>query len=174
MSKELNSLSFKDRELAFEELHGVVNKKQNIITEIESQPERIQEALHQLQTEIDSTENKPIYDYAINKLNSQYIKDTKLRIKFLRAEKYDVRRAAGRLLRWFERIYEIYNQSDDVLMRPILIRDLTPIAIDLMKEGSFVILSNSPNYIGRDTSGRQVSAHYDNIGKDYRKMDRVS
>jgi hypothetical protein len=173
LAKELNSLSLEDREFALEELHGVINKKQNIVTEIESHPDRVEQALQQLQNEIDSIENKPIYDYAIHTLNSQYVIDKQFRKKFLRVEKYDTKKAAIRLLKWFEHVYEIY-QTDDVLMRPIRISDLNPNAIDLLKEGSYVLLANAPNYIARDTSGRQWIAYYDNIGKDYRRKDRVS
>lgn len=158
LAKELNQLSFEDREKVYEDLHGV-GKIENY------GGQRLNDALQQMQVEIDKLEHKPGYDRALS-VNSRYIFDRRLRTVFLYAVKLDPFKAALRMERFLQ--YSSHCFGSQALLRPIRYSDLSPNAVAMMKEGSGLLLPV------RDTSGRRVLIVTKDIGEGSSLLDRVS
>ena len=141
LAQDLNQLSLQERETAYEELHGVA-------PEIEETPELVSEHLAMLQTELMKIQDKPAYDLAYQ-MDSSYIDSRKFRLMFLRAERFDAKLAAQRLVTFLEKKRHFFG--DDSLVRSLNQRqDLTPDDLATMKAGANQILTV------RDNSGRMV------------------
>mmetsp|Transcript_13286 Transcript_13286/g.23902 ORF Transcript_13286/g.23902 Transcript_13286/m.23902 type:complete len:521 (+) Transcript_13286:142-1704(+) len=159
LAKELNQLTVCERTSAIEEIHGVHNLEATV------QENRINEALLQLQAEIDKIQFKPAYDEAV-RLKSKYVFDRKFRLKFLWAERFNPEMAAIRMMKFLDIIAREAFGSQ-VLLRPILMEDLTPNARAVLREGSATVLP------ARDSSGRRVLAILGDIGAKYPPIDRL-
>ncbi|KAL3910235.1 MAG: hypothetical protein SGILL_007772 [Bacillariaceae sp.] len=149
---ELNQLSVKDRENAWEEIHGVHASemfKQDAI--------KLPAALAQMQSEIDRLMLQPensnfpeaaAYRQALE-LNSRYILNATFRAKFIRADRYDAAKAAVRMIKFLNFGLETFGTM--ALMRPIQISDLNENAIAIIREGTGFTLPI------RDPVGRLIS-----------------
>ncbi|KAG7371364.1 hypothetical protein IV203_019934 [Nitzschia inconspicua] len=145
--QELNELSLNDREKTMEEIHGA--HAQTVAQH--EQPDKIQESLRQMRLEVQNTPpiNKQAFEIAIAK-DPRYVDHDKFWIRFLRAEEYDPRKAANRMMSFLEFNREFFGEH--VLTRPVCQRDLSPAAIRTMtEEGMFQILPF------RDNSGRRIA-----------------
>ena len=148
LSGEMESLSFKDRNLIQEEIHGVTNLCP------EENPQMIQQALREMQDHIDKIENKTVY----NQISPfSYIHTDTFRLRFLRCELYDCKKAAERLLKFTEYMNEEFDM--EVLERPLMLTDLQTKGgergkeiMDFFKQGYTQLLPF------RDRSGRRVLA----------------
>jgi hypothetical protein len=161
LSQELNQLSLKDREKTMEEIHGI-HKRSVAQTETNM---KIDVVLQQLQEEIDNlNEGKDAYHEAIEN-KSRYVMDWKFRLKFVRAEEYNMKKAARRMVNFLEFIKELYGPR--VLMRPIRYKDLSDNAQTILQDGSMQILPE------RDPSGRRVALMSGDVGLKFSIVDRV-
>jgi hypothetical protein len=94
IAKTMNQLSIKDRELAYEDLHGVS-------AAVHETPALIAESCHKLEQCLQKIRHKPAFDMA-QTIQSSYVQDARLRLMFLRAERFDVDRAARRLVKYLD------------------------------------------------------------------------
>ena len=142
LAKEMSALSFQERGLIQEEIHGVANVCPD------ETPAMMEEALAQMQQTLDSIPNKPDFYNRISA--SSYIHSTAFRLRFLRCELYDARKAAARLLRFVEYIKEHYDT--EVLERPLQMSDLqmNKQVMDCFRSGEVQLLPF------RDRSGRRI------------------
>jgi hypothetical protein len=99
-------------------------------------------------SEIDRAQLKPAFDYARGVLKSSYIYDEGLRLRCLRADLFNVRKAAWRFLGFLDLLWDTYG--DEALTRPIRMSDLNKEETDLIKSGEYQILPF------RDRSGRRI------------------
>jgi hypothetical protein len=163
LAQELNQMTFQEREHIHEEIHGV-----HTLAVDETKPEFVSHKLRLLERAISDLvppSQKVAYDEAV-RLNSSYVKDeTNFRLPFLRAELFDTAKAAFRLTRFLDFMYDLYGP--DALMRPMTLADLSPIDMKLMKEGCFQVLP------GRDRSGRRMLGIFDDIPPEYSFRTRV-
>lgn len=145
--EELNELSLNEREKTMEEIHGV---HAGTVAENE-RPDKLTEALRQMRRDLEaiSPQDKPAYRLALQ-TDGRYVSHTKFLLKFLRAEKYDPKEAAFRMVRFLEYIHRGFGPQ--VLTRPICRRDLPPESTKIMTEDG--ILQILPV---RDSSGRRVA-----------------
>ena len=146
LSKELHAMSFQDRVQIQEEIHGVGD-----VCPIET-PEMVEEALQSMQHHLNAINPKSIYD----KISPySYIHTREFKLRFLRCELYDCKKAAERLVRFTEYMYEEYDM--EVLERPLQLSDLEtktgPNGSEIMK--SFKT-GHSQFLPFRDRSGRLV------------------
>ena len=150
MANELKSMSVQDRTNLQEEIHGV-----HCIAPIES-PQMINDALLKLDDELRNLpiDNKRAYDRAIS-MNSPYVTSMKFRLKFLRADLFDVQKAAIRLAGHLDLRHKYFGDSS--LMRPITIDDLSLEEKKILRLGIVQILPT------RDRAGRLVMYHGDFI-----------
>ncbi|KAL3911137.1 MAG: hypothetical protein SGILL_007403 [Bacillariaceae sp.] len=142
LAKEMNQLSFQEREREYDRLHGIRSSE-----DADEDENQMQEALAQMQLEIDQLAYKPGYEEAL-RLNSQYVFDAKFRKRFLYADDLDPRKAAVRMTKFLEYSSEVFGPH--VLMRKIMYSDLSPCTKACFRAGSCLILPV------RDNSGRRV------------------
>ncbi|CAB9526619.1 Transfer protein [Seminavis robusta] len=82
--------------------------------------------------------------------NPEYVQNAKFRLKFIRTERYDVRRAAARFIRFFDLKMELFGA--EALTRPITLKDLKPGDREMLKKGYIQRLPV------RDRAGRAIYA----------------
>ena len=147
LSRELKNISFQERLLIQEEIHGVVNPCPP------ESPEMIQDALQSMQQHLNAIHDKPIYDQLSA---SSYIHTEEFKLRFLRCECFDSKKAAERLVRFTQYYHDEFDI--EVLERPLTLSDLEK---KLGKKGKGVMKTLKTGYAQilpfRDRSGRLVS-----------------
>jgi hypothetical protein len=143
IAHELNSLSICDRERTMEEIHGIHARD---VTMAEERTD-VDDVLRQLQMEIDNIAEKDAYNAAVL-MGSRYVFHRTFRLKFVRAEQYDLPRAAVRMINYLDFARELYGPA--VLTRPIRWSDLSDNAQSIVVDGSMQVLPE------RDPAGRRV------------------
>lgn len=144
LSQELMKLSFQDRTKIHEEVHGV-----SCLAPLDDNPALLQTCLLLMALEVERIAVKPAVDYARHVLQSDYINNNvELRLRFLRSELWDPRKAAQQFVGYFELVRDYYG--DEALMRPIRLSDFNKEELDLLKLGEYQLLPF------RDRSGRRI------------------
>jgi hypothetical protein len=107
------SLSINERTKVQEVIHGVSSLCP------EESPEMVEEALKNMQEQLDSIKHKPIS----NRLSPfSYLRTREWRLRFLRCELFDCQRASERLVRFTEYMEKEYDM--EVLERPLRLSGL--------------------------------------------------
>ena len=158
IARDLNSMSLQDREEVFFDLHGVSPP----VTETS---ELIIRSLAELQDSIAKTTIKPAYELA-QASNEEYVKNPKFLLKFLRAERFDVHKAASRLLLFFECKMELFGSEK--LTQEITIDDLGEGGVAVLESGFITLLPL------RDRAGRCVFCMTSRLRGDALNADVVS
>jgi hypothetical protein len=144
IAKELNQMSFKERELVYEELHGVDKI-------IEETPEFLEQHLEVMELELCNIPRKPAYDEAL-RISGSYVTDRKFRLMFLRSEYFDAQKAAIRLVKYLQGKVEYFGPG--VLVRPLYLTDLDENDQKTLRSGYLQILP------ARDRAGRVVLGNF--------------
>jgi len=168
-AKEQYEMSNNDREAATNELHGVESRYN--VKDFEN-PETHYQALIKFDNELNSPHStipaslKSSYLLAV-RLNSTYVSSSEFRLRFLRAEFFDVHKAVLRFCRCLNFLVDFFGEIS--LLRQIFLTDLTKSERRLLKEGE---LQLSPY---RDPLGRRIIYVIGNVGANYtfRERDRV-
>lgn len=151
LSLELMKLSFTDRSAIDEEIHGVR------CLAIEETPELIQKALHDFQTELDkmAPDQKPTYEKCRIMQHGEEggscyaLHDRNFRLRFLRAELFDAKKATLRFTRYLDFVQEYWGLSI-AAKRLVRLSDFSKEEIKVHRKGYFQTLPF------RDRSGRRV------------------
>ena len=161
LSKELHQLSFNDRNAIQEEIHGVRNAAP------EETPEGMEEGLAQLQQELQAIppNQKAAYTKACLPPQS-YVHDRSFSLKFLRADLYDCKAAARRVVSYLDMMLDFYGPS--VLNRPLRLSDLGDQELKVLRSGQIQLLPF------RDRSGRRVIAFVSDMGFSFDVQAKVS
>ncbi|KAL3897846.1 MAG: hypothetical protein SGARI_006822, partial [Bacillariaceae sp.] len=117
LSKEMASLSFQERNLMQEEMHGVASM------EVEETPELIQSSLKELEAEIENIPDKSAYDKALTIDGGQYVKSHDFQLRFLRAELFNTKKAANRMVEYVRLLSKYYGEK--ALQRSLRYDDLS-------------------------------------------------
>jgi hypothetical protein len=120
MASELNSLTRAERSTLLEDVHGVGD-----LPPEESNPSLIQEKLRQMNHALFSIPVKLAFDEAQRLCGGKpggLVNDPSFRIRFLRAERYNAREAAIRMVSNLEALRETFGQ--EALVRPIHLSDM--------------------------------------------------
>jgi hypothetical protein len=173
IAQDFNKLSFHDRNAINEEIHGVSSLSP------EETPEMVADAVHRLSLGIDDIVHKPaynknqqwnsnsstmgidciqsVYNYNVDTLSagthSTYVNTLEFRLRFLRADLFDAKKAAKRLVKFLEMVMELYDGNEELLRRPIVLNDLKS-----KEEKDYMKLGNHQLLPFRDRSGRRVIA----------------
>lgn len=175
LADELNQLSFQERNSINEVIHGVSS-----LYSINETPELISESIKQLQIEIEQNipiQQKLAYEtskkiYIQLKIQEQqghgqghgqsplgstslgYINDPDFIVMFLRREQFVVHKAALRLVRFMDLVYELYG--DSALTRKVWESQsvLNKVELDVLRAGPMQCLQ------GRDRAGRRIVAQF--------------
>ncbi|KAL3930742.1 MAG: hypothetical protein SGBAC_011634, partial [Bacillariaceae sp.] len=143
IANALNQLSLDEREALYYEMHGV----DEIIKET---PELVETSLDQLEIELERiryTHPKSSAYTLAEEISPAYVQDQTLRIKFLRSEKFDVKKTAERIIRFFD--CKLHFFGEEKLCKDITLQDLDKDDLKALKAGFMQIL-------GRDRAGRAV------------------
>jgi CBS-domain-containing membrane protein len=144
LAKELNQMTFQQRELMYEEIHGV--------DQIHEETEDFLNArLAALEQEIRRLPERELYEQA-ERISKAYVTDRKFRLMFLRAEYHDPRKAAVRLVRFLEGKVQFFGP--ETLARNLYLSDLDDDDFAFLKSG---ILQLIPV---RDRAGRAIFADF--------------
>jgi hypothetical protein len=145
-SKALLNLSFNDRNMIEEEMHGVS------CMAIDETPELIEESLYQFDLELDLIEHKVAYNKAQETMtsNHSYLLDKDIKLRFLRSELFDPSKSALRYTKYLDLLFEIYGEC--ALQRPIRIEDFNHEELSFFKSGLYQLLPF------RDRCGRRILA----------------
>lgn len=144
LAKELNDLSFKEREQVYDDIHGVSAGLADKET-----PEFIAKAIERLNAEIGQLPRtkRPTLDKAIF-LKPSIETDMKFKLMFLRADEYDAFKAARRLAKYFEDKQSLFGE--DKLVKKITLDDLNEEDMQLFRKGPCMVLPQ------KDSAGRPV------------------
>ena len=159
LSKGLLQLSLQDRNAINEEIHGVQTLSP------EETPDMLTKALRDLQFEIDNNQNKAAYDRS-QQFPNTYVNSIDFRLRFLRCDLFDEKKAAKKLLKFLDLISEIFG--DFVLRRSIQMSDFSRDEMQFFRVGHFQLLPY------RDRSGRRIFTLVGGIGLHVPLVTRVS
>lgn len=141
LAEELSKLSFKEREEAYEDVHGVSEL-------VQETPELIQSSLQQMDHQLKVLNDK--YAYALaESLSKGYVTDRGLRLKFLRAALFNPKNAASRMAQHFQCKLDMFGS--DKLVNDITLEDLGDDGMEAISQGMGQHVLPS-----RDTQGRAV------------------
>mmetsp|Transcript_24629 Transcript_24629/g.57814 ORF Transcript_24629/g.57814 Transcript_24629/m.57814 type:complete len:502 (-) Transcript_24629:469-1974(-) len=144
MSKELMNLSMQDRNAINEEIHGV-----NCLA-VEETQELLRNLLHDLAVVLDNV-LPPAETRAYRrsqKIPHSYVNTIDFRLRFLRCEVFDAKKAARRMAFYLNTVQDFFG--DFALERPIRLSDFNKEEQTFMRKGFMQLLPY------RDRSGRRI------------------
>lgn len=152
ITKDLLRLSFNDRNAIHEEIHGVKNSFP------EETPELLQLSIRALAIELARIQDKPAFDRSQELFpHDTYVNTANFRLKFLRCELFDAKKAAARMVAYLEILDDLF-EGNFFLQRPIRITDLSKAEMKLLRLGIWQLLPY------RDRSGRPIYMELGSIG----------
>jgi hypothetical protein len=142
-AEEMNQLTGQEREMAYEELHGVSDNS------FQETPELIETSLVLLEYELKSIpkRKKRAYNRALF-LKPSLATNRSFQLLFLRADRFDAPAAAQRMCRFFEEKLNLFG--DEKLVKKITLDDLDPDDISGLCNGAGHLLPH------KDRSGRLI------------------
>jgi hypothetical protein len=143
VAKELNAMSTEEREHSFKEIHGICDA-------VHETSEFVKEKLAKLDGELANISKHQTAYLLAETQDEAYVKSTKLRLKFLRADSFDVEKAAERLVMFFEEKLNLFGI--DLLAKDVKMSDLDEDEIRCLKSGVGQLFPR------RDRGGRCVFA----------------
>lgn len=155
-ARELYEMNSDTREAVNYELHGVRSRA------MPEDPAAIAEALQLFQIYIDTRippHQKKAYTRAVIVLESTYIRTPEFRLRFLRAERFNIGKAALRYCRGLD--YLVDSFGEQALMRQLYLSDLSKEEERFLKKGLKQILPT------RDRFGRRLMAHFGSYSNEY-------
>ena len=161
LTRELLRLSFQERNAIDEEIHGVSNVSPEETIEL------VQTALHNLSAELLKIPNKPAFDKSqLLFPNDTYVNTPDFRLRFLRCDLFDARKAAIRMVIFLDLLDELWV-GNELLRRPIQFSDLSKEDAKLFRTGFIQMLPY------RDRSGRPILAGVGTLGFQFDLIKRV-
>lgn len=162
VTQDLLRLSFKDRNAIDEEVHGVNNLSR------EETPELLHESMRQLSVELSKIPNKVAFDRSQRLFgNNTYVNTADFRLRFLRCDYFDAKKAAVRMVNFLDFVDELFD-GDLVLQRPIQLTDFSKAEMKMLRSGIYQLLPY------RDRSGRPIYTELGNMGLHLDLKMRVS
>ena len=126
LAKELNSLSIKEREQVYYDIHGVSDA-------VEESPAFVAQKLAELDYIISKMrKNRSAYDQA-KAQNPEYVSGRLFRLAFLRAENFNPEAAAARLVRFCEEKLNLFGP--ECIGHDITMKDLQPEDQECLRSG---------------------------------------
>lgn len=141
LSKELLQMSLQDRNAINEEIHGVQTFAR------EETPEMLGESLAKMEAEINTIPIKIAFDKSQQYPNT-YVNSDDFRLKFLRCELFEEKKAASRMVKFLDMVSELFG--DFALRRQIQMSDFSREEMQAFRVGHQQLLPY------RDRSGRRI------------------
>ena len=140
IAKEMTDLSFQEREMAENDVHGIG-------TDGEEDPLNLQAGLLHLQRHLETMKQGTVYEEA-ERMNGEYVNDRDFRLMFLRADRYNPKEAAERMIRFFDLKKSLFGPSK--LCQDITLDDLNEDDMETLRSG---YLQLPPH---KDMAGRTI------------------
>jgi hypothetical protein len=156
IAQAMNNLTIQEREHAYEDMHGVSEM-------VQETPQLIAETLYQMEHCLQKIHHKPAYDLAIS-IGGDYVRDPKLLLMFLRADRFDPELAAKRLIKFMDWKLKLFGR-DKLCQWHIGLDELGDDAKFMVESG---IMQTLPS---RDSRGRVVIVGSSN---DHVRLQRTS
>jgi hypothetical protein len=145
IANALKQMSLKERERVIHEMHGVADV-------VDEEPGFMAQCLQELLEELvnlKSNSNLPSAAINLAELTDPgFVNNPKFLLKFLRADRNDPRKAAGRMIRYFDWKLSLFGESK--LCKDITFDDLDEDDVKTLKQGYLQILPS------RDRAGREI------------------
>eukprot|EP00536_Pseudo-nitzschia_multiseries_P007349 jgi/Psemu1/324719/estExt_fgenesh1_pg.C_1730003 len=144
-SEALLKLSFNDRNAINDEIHGV-----SCMAPDESTPaarQFLRQVLNAMDVELNKIQDKPAFHKA-QEMSQPYVNTEDFRLRFLRCELFDPKKAAQRMVQYLELVKKFYGSY--ALTRPIRLSDFDREDMAFLRAGDYQILPY------RDRSGRRI------------------
>lgn len=140
--REFNKLCPKEQDQVIKDVYGIEES-------VDENPSFIRECLHRMEIELELYPGKVkrALELARNEHNS-FFEDEKFRLKFLRTDKYDVKQAARRYVRFLEKKLELFGPEK--LGKRITFEDLNDDDLETIRAGGIQPLPE------KDRGGRVV------------------
>lgn len=139
IARDMFNLSLREREEALEDVHA--------IRKSEEDPNFVNSRLVDLEAALSSIKGNSVYAEA-EKMSESFVRNRHFRVMFLRAEHYDVIKAAERLLKFFEKKKRLFGATK--LVQRITMEDLSPDDMDTLVAGEGQISAH------KDAAGRPI------------------
>lgn len=159
LSRELLQLSLQDRNAINEEIHGVQTFARD------ETPEMLGRALAKMENEINMIPSKIAFDKSQQYQNT-HVNDADFRLKFLRSELFEEKKAASRMVKYLDMVSELFG--DFALRRQIQMSDFTREEMQVFRVGHQQLLPY------RDRSGRRIFTLVGGVGVNVPLVTRVS
>jgi len=145
ISEELLKLNLNDRNAIYEEIHGV-----RTLCPDELSPELVDNLLKEMSTELCllSPKLKSVYQQTQNLKSPSYVNERDFRLRFLRAELFNSRKAALRFANFLETALVFFGPQG--LQRPIRLSDFNRQELRVLNSGRIQLMPY------RDRGGRRV------------------
>jgi hypothetical protein len=140
LAQSMNQLSMKEREKVLEDIHGVADI-------LEEELGFVEQCLVELEEELQKVPNKNAYETARSS-SVDYVSNRTFRLQFLRADSFNVRHAAVRIVAYFEAKLELFGLEK--LTKYITQSDLDKEDLACLESGISQLLPV------RDTTGRTI------------------
>jgi hypothetical protein len=157
LAKEMSQLSVGERDQVLNEMHGVAE-------EPDENPESVMRALAQFEEELQAIPHREAYELA-KSMSGEYVSSRKLLVMFLRAERFDVKKAALKMVLFFK--YKLEFFGPDLLAKDIKMDDLN-------EDDLACLWSPYSQTLARDSSGRGVNFLIPKFSPDKPVINRVS
>ena len=144
LAKEMYKLSTEERSRVLDEIHGVAE-------EIDETDEFITDCLKKMEEEVLKIRKRSAYEKALF-VKPSAVKDPTFRLMFLRAEYYDPKKAAKRMVSYFHHKLRLFGF--DSLIRPITLDDLDEHDKHALNAGTMQFLPI------KDKSGRTIVCNF--------------
>jgi hypothetical protein len=146
IANALNQMSLKERDKVYCDLHGVAE-------DMVEDSEFVERKLEELQHEVDRISPSNSKAFRLAEFQSPiFVNNRKIRLRFLRAEAFDSRKAATRMMRFFD--FKLVLFGEDSLCRDLTYFDLSNEDQTALKTGFTQRLPE------RDRAGRVVIVHF--------------
>jgi hypothetical protein len=149
LATKLNNVSLKDREEAFEEVHGIPTIKRE-------DHDALMLGLHELDKHLTSIKRGTVYEQA-ELMDAAYVTHRHFRLMFLRGSRYNPTSAAEQLVRFFDAKLALFGTEK--LVKNITLDDLDEYDKEWLQQGSLQVLPNC------DRAGRQIVVNIKGLGR---------
>jgi hypothetical protein len=119
-------------EIPLEERNELLNELHGVSKEFDETPQIVRERLNEIEHELTMITDKEAYDMAYS-MSPEFVSDTTFRMMFLRAETFDAKRSAKRMVHHFQDKLDLFGK--DLLTREILLSDLTDDEANFLRQG---------------------------------------
>jgi hypothetical protein len=143
VAKALNAMSMQERERCYHDIHGVSD------VVIDETPEFLESKLAELDVELSKISKKKEAYLLADAQDKEYTNCRKLRLKFLRAESFNVQKAADHLFLYFEEKLNLFGREQK-LAKDIKLGDLDAEDREYLESGVGQLVPQ------RDRAGRCV------------------